>query len=477
MVTTQDRAGPATRIALGLVAGVLATLLACGPPRLTHGVWLTAGGPEQWALSFERGSGFIAGTMHLLRDDKQVARWGFVGTRRGADGLELTWVHDNRLSLTVDLERGELRGTATLTDGSVHEALFRRTTAAEIPGFAALPEQPYRLRPPIPGSGWQVAAPEAAGIDAGRLQATVRALTRGEAGLVHSLVIVRHGRLVLEEYFHGYARDDLHQLHSVTKSVTSLLVGIARDRGQIGGLDEPVLNFFPQYAAAAGAGWEKVTLWHLLTMTAGLDWDRREAVKGPPTGPPLFELALARQVVREPGARFLYNNHDVELLAGVLYRAAGMQADELAAGALFAPLGITAWDWELGRTEGYPALGGTLQLRPLDMAKIGQVVLDGGRWQGQQVVSEEWIEESTRIAVGPETERYGYLWRRLETPPGAGVGDVITAAGFGSQFIHVVPALDTVVVATGGNLGGRKEFAMGEVLLRHLVPGIERGRG
>ena len=277
-----------------------------------------------------------------------------------------------------------------------------------------------------------------------------------------------------EEYFHGYSREDLHELQSVTKSVTSLLVGIARDRGEIGDLDEPVLKFFPEYAAAAGAGWEKVTLRHLLTMTAGLDWDRREAIRGPPTGPALFELALGRPVVHEPGTRFLYNNHDVNLLAGVLRRATGMQADEFAARVLFAPLGITAWDWELGRTEGYPAMSGTLHLRPLDMAKIGQLVLDRGLWRGEQVVSEEWIAESTRIAVGRQAERYGYLWTRIETPPEAGGDEVITAAGSGSQFIHVVPALDAIVVTTGGNLGGNKEFAIGDVLVRRLVPGVER---
>jgi CubicO group peptidase (beta-lactamase class C family) len=474
MVATHDRSRQPTQIALGLAAGIVAVLLGCGPPGLASGVWLSAEGPERWALTFKHAGGLISGTMHLLRDGKEVAQWGFAGTRRGADGLELNWVSNNRMSLTVDLSAGELWGTAVLGDGSVHEALFRRTTATEVPGLVILPELPYRLRPPSPGSGWEVAAPADVGIDPGHLEATVRAVTRGEAGLLHSLVVVRHGKLLLEEYFHGYSRDDLHQLRSVTKSVSSLLVGIARDRGEIGGLDIPVLQWFPEYAAAAGAGWEGVTLRHLLTMTAGLDWDRREAIRGPPAGPPLFQLALKRPVVDKPGTRFLYNNHDVELLSGVLRHATGMHADEYAMRTLFAQLGIKAWDWELGRTEGYPAVAGNLQLRPLDMAKIGQLVLDRGRWRAQQVVSEEWIAESTRIAAGLEAERYGYLWTRLETPPEAGGDEVITASGSGSQFIHVVPALGVVVVTTGGNLGGNKQSAIGDVLLRHLVPGIER---
>lgn len=474
MVTTQESARRAARTLLGLLAGTLAFLLGCGPPGLGSGIWLSAEGPERWALTFKHAGNLVSGTMHLLRDGKQVAQWGFAGTWQGPDDLRLSWVRNNTLGLTVDLAAGELRGTAILTDGSVHEAVFRRTAPAEVPGFAVLPELPYRLRPPAPDSGWETATPADVSIRAGHLEATVRAVTHGDAGLLHSLLVVRYGKLVLEEYFHGYSRDDLHQLASVTKSVTSLLVGIARDRGEIDGLDEPVLRSFPGHAAAAEAGWERVTLRHLLTMTAGLGWDRREAIRGPPAGPPLFELALGRPVVDPPGTRFLYNNHDVELLSGVLCQATGMQADEYAAQTLFAPLGITAWDWELGRTEGYPAVSGTLRLRPLDLAKIGQLVLDQGRWGGRQVVSESWIAESTRITAGHEAQRYGYLWSRLVTPPEAGGDEVITAAGTGSQFIHVVPALGTVVVTTGGNISGRKESAIGDVLLRRLVPGVEQ---
>ncbi|MCP3983879.1 MAG: beta-lactamase family protein, partial [bacterium] len=188
-------------------------------------------------------------------------------------------------------------------------------------------------------------------------------------------MIVRHGKLVLEEYFHGFARKDLHELESVTQSIASLLVGIARDRGEIDSLDTPVLQWFPERAAAAGAGWQRVTLRHLLTMTAGLDWDRRDVIERHGAGPALFTEVFGRRVVHEPGSRWLINAPDLEVLGGVLRRATGMQADELATRALFAPLGITIWDWERGKSEGYPSLGGTLQLRPLDMAKIGQLVL------------------------------------------------------------------------------------------------------
>lgn len=458
-----------------LPAGALSVLIGCGPPGLSRGVWLAAGEPDQYAIEFEHAGGLVSGTMHLLREGKQVLQWGVAGTRKGRNGLELSWGVNNTLSATVDLERGEMRGRVVLADGTVHDALFRRTIAAEIPGFAARPELPYRLHPPEPGSGWEVAAPEEVGIGSRQLEATVRAITRGEAGLLHSLVVARRGKLVVEEYFHGYRREDLHEMQSATKSVASLLIGIARDRGHIRSVDEPVLTWFPEYQQEAAAGWDRVTLRHLLTMTAGLHLDRGDSPQGREIGPALFADAFGRRTVHEPGARWIYNNYDVELLSGILHRATGMHADEFADRFLFAPLGITEWDWELGKTGGYPSMSGTLHLRPLDMTKIGQMVLDHGRWQGAQVVSEAWIEESTAplLATPREMDRYGYLWMRLDAPLGAGPYPVTVAQGGGSQMIHIVPALDAVVVNTGGNHRNNKEFAIGGVLMRYLVPGIE----
>ena len=461
--------------ALTLLSGLL-LLPGCGPPGLARGVWVAEKGPERYVLTFEHAVGLYSGSMHHIRDGRQVRQWGFAGTRTGESKLELSWGVNNSMIARVDLELDEIEATAYLRDGSEIEGVFRRRDAREVPGLAALSELPYRLRPPAAGSGWEVAAPAEVGLSEKHLQGTVRAITRGEAGLLNSLVIVRHGKLVLEEYFHGWGREDVHEMQSAAKSVASLLVGIARDRGAIGGVDTPVLEWFPERAAECGPGWEKVTLEHLLTMTAGLDRDPRETWRAPSPGPGALDDAFSYRVAHEPGSRYLYNNADVELLSSILLRATGVHADELAARVLFAPLGITAWDWEQGRTDGYPAMAGALQLRPLDMARIGQMVLDAGRWQGRQVVSEEWIAESTapRVDPGPGSHMYGYLWTRLDAPLDAGPHPVITAAGHGSQFIHVVPALETVIVITGGNHLNGKTFAPDPVLLRELVPGIER---
>jgi CubicO group peptidase (beta-lactamase class C family) len=495
---------------LGLPA-LLTMLLACGPPGLGHGVWvsnvsssagtssldpssfedpftdsLSTGNPtngdpftgntEQYVLAFEHTRGFISGTMHHLISGKQVRQWGFAGTRKGSGELELSWGANNSMTATVDLELGEIEAAAVLANGATFDGLFLRREASEIPGLEALAEMPYQLRPPAPGSGWDVAEPESVGLSPRHLEATVRAVARGDAGLLHSLLIVRNGALVLEEYFHGFQREDLHETQSVTKSVASLVVGLAHDRGSLSDLGTPVLEWFPEFSATAQPKWEKVSLEHLLTMRAGLDWEPKEVTKAWPGGPALFEEIFSRHVAHEPGTRFLYNNADVELLGGIVLRATGIQADELASQALFAPLGITTWNWDRGKREGYPSLSGALHLRPLDMAKIGQLVLDGGRWQGEQVISEEWVAESTApsVNVAGGSQGYGYLWWRLSAPLDAGPYPVLNASGWGSQIIHIVPALNTVVVTTGGNHFTSKAFAIDDVLLRKLVPGIER---
>jgi CubicO group peptidase (beta-lactamase class C family) len=322
-----------------------------------------------------------------------------------------------------------------------------------------------------------VAAPNAVGIDPARLEETVRAVARGEAGLLHSMILARHGKLVLEEYFHGYDRHDLHPIQSCTKSVASLLVGIAVDRGEIADLNAPVFEYFPEHADLRTPEWDAVTLRHLLTMSAGLDWSPREAFTVRGTGPKFFRRVLRRRVVEKPGTRWHYVGANVNLLAGVLHHAMDQHADEFADRYFFGPLGIREWDWDEGKVEGYPSMAGTLRLRPLDMAKLGQLVLNEGRWKGKQVVSSAWIRDSTARAMairpGPDQDEYGYLWWRIPLSAEDASQSLIVASGWGSQFIHIAPPLDAVLVTTGGNNFNGRTFDLGAVLKRHLKPAFE----
>jgi CubicO group peptidase (beta-lactamase class C family) len=448
------------------------------PLGLRHGIWVSQGETEQLALEFKRTRGLATGRTGELRGGRMILEWGFAGTCDRPDQLELRWGREVVLRGTLDLHGGTIEADVSLPDGTTRSATFVRTEPGNVPGFNALADPtPYRLRAPASESGWDVAPPDAVGIDPARLEKAVRAVARGEAGLLHSMILTRHGKLVLEEYFHGYGRHDLHQIQSCTKSVASLLVGIAIDRGEIAGVDVPVFEYFPEHADLRTSEWDAVTLRHLLTMSAGLDWSPREVFSFRGTGPTFFRRVLLRRVVYEPGTRFLYIGADVNLLAGVLRNATGQHADDFAGNHLFEPLGVQDWDWERAKVEGYPSMAGTLQLRPLDMAKLGQLVLNQGRWNGKQIVSSAWIREATAgamvIGQGKSRDEYGYLWWHVPLSGDDEPLTLIVASGWGSQFIHISPELDAVLVTTGGNNFNGRTFDLGAVLREYLQPAFE----
>ncbi len=302
--------------------------------------------------------------------------------------------------------------------------------------------QPYAYRQPTDGAdGWPTAAPEDVGLDRSAVEALVRAVAHDGAGLIHSLQIVRGGKLVLDEYFHGYTASDLHRLASATKSVASLLVGAAIDRGRIPGVDAPLLPLLGRSGDGAAPAWRKETLGDLLTMSMGLDWSAEEARSVHGTGPAFFEKVLAREVVTAPGTKWDYVSANVNLLAGVIFNATGVHADAFAREILFGPLGIATSDWEYGKERGYNLMDGSLQLRPRDLAKIGAMVAQGGRWNGAQVISEAWIRESTRshLATGQPLGGYGYLWWTGELPSAGGVQPIVVANGMGKPVHRPLP--------------------------------------
>jgi CubicO group peptidase (beta-lactamase class C family) len=325
------------------------------------------------------------------------------------------------------------------------------------------------------GDGWAVGHGADHGVDPAAIERTVEAILAGEAGALKSILVVRDGALLAEEYFYGYGSDDLFPIASCTKSVSSLLVGLAIQEGLIAGVDEPLLSFFPQERGAAGDGWENLTLKQLLTMSLALDWTPEEAESLHGTGPEAFRQILTRKVTGEPGQDWAYVSMNVNLLAGILQRASGEHAEAFAARALFGPLGIAHWNWDPMKTEGFNLMDGSLRLRARDMARIGVMVAHKGEWQGHRIVAEDWIQSSIRahLPAGDPDWRYGYLWWVREVPlPGGGSIQAVMANGWGSQFIFLFPQLDLVIVTTGGNQENGKHMAIGEVLLRELLPGV-----
>lgn len=346
------------------------------------------------------------------------------------------------------------------------------------------------------GDGWPTATPESVGLDGERLCGIAARLAASNAN-VHGVVIARRGTLIFEQYFPGYDEpwgmgggrhefdaQSKHDMRSVSKSVVSLLVGIAIDRGLIKGADEPVVKFFPDYAAVKSPGWENITLRHLLTMSSGMRWDENRAWKDPQNDEPHlgseadpFRYILSKPVAAPPDSMWVYNGGGTDLLGNIVERVSGKSLDAFAREALFTPLGITDWEWMKYRNEHIASAVG-LRLRPRDAAKIGQLVLNNGAWNGKQIVPGKWIEQS----VTPRFQAIGYFgglfyygqqWWMGRTLSGDRDVKWIAAMGLGGQRIFVVPEFDLVVMTTAGLYGsGLQGQAAIDILANLIIPSI-----
>jgi len=276
---------------------------------------------------------------------------------------------------------------------------------------------------------------------------------------IESVLIAKNGNLIVEEYFYGFDRDEAHQCRSVTKSVGSLLIGIALDQRLIPGVETPIAELFPEHAKEHQWSDRKrsMQLKPVLSMSCGLEGDDLKdqftVARATEASADWVDYALSLPMVETPGEHFAYSGGSLMILSGALQRAVGMSVQEFARKNLFGPLGIKEPQW-FSSPAGLPYFSSGLRLTPRDLAKLGQLCLDKGQWQGKQIVSEEWVSESTRarFEVPSYGYSYGYLWWSTELHDESGNSlDVFMALGYGGQHIFVVPERSLVVVITSGN--------------------------
>lgn len=351
----------------------------------------------------------------------------------------------------------------------------------------------------VPASGiddWPIATQAEAGFDPRKLCVVIDELDRLDAN-VHGVVVVRHGSLVFEHYRAGrderwgtdqgrveHGPDVKHDLRSVSKSVTSLLVGIALDRKIIRDVDQPVFSYFPDMAVLRTREKDRITLSHLLTMASGLAWDEtrpydREANDERrmifSTDP--YRFTLGKPVAAKAGAKWNYSGGDTQLLAGVLQRSSGTFIADFAKEALFAPLGIRDFEWLKMPGNGEAAADSGVRLRPRDMARLGELVLRRGQWNGRQIVSETWITESTRTHMAHfdsyPSIGYGYQWWTDYVDKDGRRSSWISAQGLGGQRIYIHPGLDLVVVITAGLYADDRQDALPyEIFSTYVIAAI-----
>ena len=299
----------------------------------------------------------------------------------------------------------------------------------------------------FPGATWRVATPESQGLDSAVLAGAIE-YVRSERIPLHSFLIVRNGVIVLDAYFYPYAGREVHDVASVTKSVTSATIGISIEKGYIKGVDQKILSLLQLPPPDSDPRRGSLTVRHLLTMTSGFDCDTKDGEKAlaamrHSTDWAAFALALPMRA--DPGSQYAYCSCNQHLLSSALTAVTGESLLQFAEKNLFHPIGITDLIWPAdpnGRTHGW----GDLHLRPHDMARLGLLYLNHGRWRDAQIVPESWVRESSKpLVTVREGVGYGYSWWiNTARPP------IFEAVGRGGQRIAILPKENMVVVFTGG---------------------------
>lgn len=264
---------------------------------------------------------------------------------------------------------------------------------------------------------------------------------------VTSLLIQQNGELLSEAYFNGMQASEHTNIKSASKSVISLLVGIAIDHGFLEGVNQPIRPFFKDYFEEhPDSVKENLTLKDLLTMRAGLETTSFHNYGRWVASDNWVWFALEQPMEDQPGGDMVYSTGSSHLLSVILTRATGMSTRDFAIEYLFNPMNVSVGGWDRD-PQGYYMGGNNMVLRPGGMVKIGQMVMNGGIYQGQQIVSEAWLEDSfktyTRSDFNPYD--YGYMWWKKPV----GEFRVQFAWGFGGQYIFIIPELSAIVVLTG----------------------------
>jgi CubicO group peptidase (beta-lactamase class C family) len=331
------------------------------------------------------------------------------------------------------------------------------------------------------GNAWLVSEPEEQNMNSTLLEAAEAHILDNAEADVNSLIVIRNGYIVFERYFRPYLFDanDPNVMYSITKTVIALLIGIAIELDFLEGVDQRVLDFFPNSTFADTNAWkEAITIEHLLTMTSGLRWIERgylsygpEAVaEGEDLIRYLFgsvdwvQNVLDRPMTAEPGTTFNFNGGGLHVLSVILQNSTGMTAAEFAEDHLFEPLGITSPAWlHNPRGETHGATG--LTLTPRDLAKIGLLCLNNGLWDERQVVPSEWITESFRSFISTNHSLdFGYQWWIHNE------SSFISAKGFQGQAVYLLPEQDIVVVFTSTMIDAW--LSLDDIIEDFIIPAV-----
>jgi len=318
-------------------------------------------------------------------------------------------------------------------------------------------------QPKLLEDGWETTSLTTLNVDTTRIYQLFNQLEDGENS-IHSILLVKNKHIIIEEYFKDHSVYKQHDLRSVTKSIISLLLGIAIDKGIVGSVDDPVLKYLKSHVPTKNPDKRKdeITIKQLLTMSAGLDcndWDKHSAGQEDKVyrKKDWIQYTLDLPMVYDPGKVSNYCSMGVVLIAEILSQASGMPIDKFAEEYLFNPLNISNVRWGHTSDKDVIPSGKRIYMTSRDMAKIGQLILNEGQWNDKRLISEKWISESTAIKTQITGVGYGYLWWDIPFREKEKITISKVASGNGGQYIMVFPDLEMVAIFTGAAYNSQED--------------------
>lgn len=372
------------------------------------------------------------------------------------------------------------------------------------------PKQQQQQETTWPGEAWVSSTPEAEGLDAAVMDSIHADILNGKYGLIDEFLVIRHGKIVAShqykqnydsiashydtvpnmynyddpEWHPYYHRSNLHSLQSVTKSVTSVALGIAIDEGKLGDVKTHPMELFTGYTQDFTDPRRKaITLEDLLTMRSGIDWNEAGSYESDENSCIVMERSnawvqyvLSRPMREDPGTKWDYNSGVSVLLGKLVSISTGLRVDKWTEEKLFKPLGIKNYFWKPTPDNEIDTEGG-LYLSAQDLARIGYLFLHNGKWGDQQIVSEQWVKQSITPVVAdinPANEKsnsgYGYQWWVPSVEP-----FIYACNGYGGQFLMVAPEYDLVVVFNGWNIHyNNTELDSYTALKDRIIPAVRK---
>ena len=335
----------------------------------------------------------------------------------------------------------------------------------------------YKYLQPINlDDGWKTNHLATVAIDTTRLYTFFNQLAKQEHKL-HSILLVKDNQLILEKYFGEYDTNKPHDLRSVNKSIKSILLGIAIDKGIIDDINDPISKYLKSHVPKKHLDKYKdeITIKHLITMSAGWDcndWNKKS--KGQEDRvykkADWLQYTIDLPMINKPGEVSTYCTMGVVLMAEIISQASGLSIDQFTKKYLFDPLGIENVKWGHTSKKEVIASGKRLYMTPRDLAKIGQLVLNRGQWNGKQIVSANWIDEATSSKTTITGVEYGYLWWNIPFKTDKGIVISKTATGNGGQYIMAIPDMNLVAIFTGGAYNSQEDKLPFAVVKDVLLP-------